>query len=90
MISPLLFFSVPNKCASQYMNQFAFHLLGLTESDIKRGSSMYSYRSAVRAKQSHFSDNQIQTMCKKGEKVLFVRHPLLRLISAWDSVLNII
>jgi len=83
MISTRLFFSVPNKCASQYMNQLAFKLLGLKETDIKPGSSMYSYRSSVRSTQSRFSTDQIRKMCQSGEKVLFVRHPLLRLISAW-------
>ena len=36
-------------------------------------------------KQSKFSKNQIVNLCKNGEKVLFVRHPILRLISAWND-----
>ena len=43
--------SVPNKCASQFLNQFAFKILGLKDSDLQRGTSMYSYRSSVRFKE---------------------------------------
>ena len=36
MISKELFLSVPNKCASQYMNQLAFSLMGLPQNLIKQ------------------------------------------------------
>ena len=85
MISPELMLSVPNKCASQYLNQLTFALLGLTDKDLKAGTSMYSYRSSVRAVQNKFSNDQVKQMCSSGEKVLFVRHPILRLISAWND-----
>ena len=125
--------SVPNKCASQFLNQFAFKILGLKDSDLQRGTSMYSYRSSVRfkelfslwcitdaatiisigsfsadkllvansrfsttmmnqnilpeqkLKQKLFDIKQKRHVCLKGEKVLFVRHPILRLISAWND-----
>ena len=48
MISPTFMMSVPNKCASQYLNQLSFGLLGLTDGDLKPGTGMYSYRSSVR------------------------------------------
>ena len=85
MISPELMLSVPNKCASQYLNQLSFALLGLTDKDLKPGTSMYSYRSSVRAIQKQFNPAQVRQMCETGEKVLFVRHPILRLISAWND-----
>ena len=85
MISPELMLSVPNKCASQYLNQLSFALLGLTDDDLKPGTPMYSYRSSVRAIQHQFTTTQVRQMCQTGEKVLFVRHPILRLISAWND-----
>ena len=85
MISPELMLSVPNKCASQYLNQLTFALLGLTDKDLKAETAMYSYRSSVHAVQNKFSNSQVQQMCTSGEKVLFVRHPILRLISAWND-----
>ena len=42
MISPSLMLSVPNKCASQYLNQLAFALFGLDEDDFRPGTSIYS------------------------------------------------
>ena len=32
-----------------------------------------------------FSPEDVKYMCSKGERVLFVRHPVLRLISAWND-----
>ena len=74
---------MPNKCASQYLNQLTFKLLGLTE--LKPGTKWYSYRSSVAAAQSRFKPDDVKAMCQTGEKVLFVRHPVLRLISAWND-----
>ena len=50
LINPNLMMSVPNKCASQFLNQFSFQTMGLTNSDLKAGTAMYSYRSSVEAK----------------------------------------
>ena len=36
-------------------------------------------------KQKLFDIKQKRHVCLKGEKVLFVRHPILRLISAWND-----
>ena len=36
-------------------------------------------------KQKMFDPKQKRHVCSKGEKVLFVRHPILRLISAWND-----
>ena len=121
MLNDRFMMSVPNKCASQFLNQFAFKILGLKDSDLQRGTSMYSYRSSVRFKELFFAsvirnDNQLfanccsalrdfgllnltrttfkqklfdikqkRHVCLKGEKVLFVRHAILRLISAWND-----
>ena len=35
--------------------------------------------------QKLFDIKQKRHVCLKGEKVLFVRHPILRLISAWND-----
>ena len=32
-----------------------------------------------------FDPKQKRHVCSKGEKILFVRHPILRLISAWND-----
>ena len=98
MISPTFMMSVLNKCASQYLNQLSFGLFGLTDQDLKPGTVMYSYRSSVRfaeypnftldsnrSVQKRFTTEDVRKMCQTGEKVLFVRHPILRLISAWND-----
>ena len=51
LINPNLMMSVPNKCASQFLNQFSFQLMGLTDADLKPKTVMYSYRSSVEAKE---------------------------------------
>ena len=70
MLNASLFFSVPNKCASQYMNQLAFSLMEIPKSAIKKGSNVYSIRSAVQNAQRKFQPGDFQEMCENGEKVL--------------------
>ena len=54
MLNSNFMMSVPNKCASQFLNQFAFNILGLKDSDLAKGTSMYSYRSSVQSKAMFF------------------------------------
>ena len=89
MLNTELFFSVPNKCASQYMNQLTFALMELPPDIIKKGTHVYSYRSAVQREQRKFIPSQYQAMCQHAEKVLVVRHPIMRIISAWNDKFNL-
>ena len=120
MLNSDLFFSVPNKCASQYMNQLAFQLMKIPKDFIKHGTRVYSYRSAVQHEQKKFSPPQVLKMCKRSdlkikfffktklteflttwienffinlyksaEKVLIVRHPIIRIVSAWNDKFNL-
>ena len=71
------------------MYQMAFKLLNISEESLEPGTKIYSYRSAVKNAQIDFTESQVTNMCQNGEKVLFVRHPILRLISAWNDKFNL-
>jgi len=85
MINSELLFSVPNKCASQYMNQLAFSLMKIPKSSLHKAL----YRDAVQNAQGKFQKNDYLKMCESGEKVLIVRHPIVRIISAWNDKFNL-
>ena len=55
--------SVPNKCASQYIFQMAFKLLGLPQDLIEshKPGQPYSYRSAVRFVNHRKEINKLET-----------------------------
>lgn len=111
-ISSDLMISVPNKCASQYIFQMAFKLLGLPKELIEshKPGQPYSFRSAVRwvnnrkgtrifiwnslldSDSSLFGRIKGQKLlknCQTSLKVLVVRHPILRLASAWNDKFNV-
>ena len=100
-----LLLTVPNKCASQLMYQWAHKTLDLPpiKPDIQFNRTAfllglpqepYSSRDAVRKyTKSKFQDEAfLGEFCDDSseensipKRVLFVRHPLLRLISAWND-----
>ena len=75
MLNTELFFSVPNKCASQYMNQLAFQLMQIPKDAVKKGTRVYSYRSAVQHEQKKFSPNQIHKMCQRQDFIKAEKMP---------------
>ena len=111
-ISSDLMISVPNKCASQYIFQMAFKLLGLPKELIEshKPGQPYSFRSAVRWVNNRkgtrifiwnllldsdvslfgrIKGQKLLKNCQTSLKVLVVRHPILRLASAWNDKFNV-
>lgn len=77
------------KALSKFMFQMAFNLFNLSQTDLTPGTKIYSHRSAVKNAQTRFNESAVTKMCKNGHKILFVRHPILRIISAWNDKFNL-
>ena len=91
LLTENLFLTVPNKCASTLMYDWAHEILNFTE---LLKDPMYTNLYSERAEVVAYAKKYSQKFCEKREgdiptRVLFVRHPLLRLISAWNDKFNI-
>ena len=70
------------------MNQLALALMDHPPV-VDKTTLVYSYRAAVQKQQRLFSPPENEAMCQNAEKVLVVRHPILRIISAWNDKFNL-